>query len=94
LDKRYISASAVSYPAFAAPATIIAQQPNSPPLPGSRRRAWESAEFRRHGTATAHWNQNFAAWVGFHGDVGSSALGHFSAAAEWRLRLPDERWVL
>jgi hypothetical protein len=32
--------------------------------------------------------------VGFHGDVGSSALGHFSAAAEWRLRLPDERWVL
>jgi hypothetical protein len=37
----------VSYPAFGAPATIIAQQPNSPPLPGSRWRAWERAEFRR-----------------------------------------------
>jgi hypothetical protein len=86
--------SAVSYPAFAAPATIYpaaAQFSTTPGLALARLGQGRIPPARRRNCTL---KQNFAAWVGFHGDAGSPALGHFSAAAKWRLRLPDERWVL
>src|SRR5580704_5573790 len=46
----------------------------------------------RHRNCTL--KSKFCRLAGLTGEVGSSALGHFSAAAKWRLRLPDERWVL